>query len=126
MLKEQLLGNLYIQRTSLVYTEDFSCIYRGLLLYIQRTSRNSIIKYLEHNPYNIIINLNSVIFFCSNEIKVDKPMDILYRGVTGPITITDTGKGTKECAIIYIYIYIYVYIYICKYIYIYIYIYIWI
>lgn len=22
-------------------------------------------------------------------------MDMLYRGVTGPITITDTGKGTK-------------------------------
>lgn len=31
----------------------------------------------------------------SNDIKITAPVDMLYRGVTGPITITDTGKGTK-------------------------------
>lgn len=31
----------------------------------------------------------------SNDIKVDKFMDVLYKGVTGPITITDSGKKTK-------------------------------
>lgn len=31
----------------------------------------------------------------SNEIKVSAPIDMLYKGVKGPVTITDTGKGTK-------------------------------
>jgi len=31
----------------------------------------------------------------SDEIVVDKAIDTLYKGVKGPITITDTGKGTK-------------------------------
>jgi glucose-6-phosphate 1-epimerase len=30
----------------------------------------------------------------SNDIKVDKFMDVLYKGVKGPITLKDTGKGT--------------------------------
>lgn len=28
-------------------------------------------------------------------VKVDRFMDVLYKGVTGPVTITDTGKKTK-------------------------------
>jgi len=31
----------------------------------------------------------------SNDVKVTEPIDALYKGVKGPITITDTGKGTK-------------------------------
>lgn len=31
----------------------------------------------------------------SNDVKVTGPIDMLYKGVKGPITITDTGKGTK-------------------------------
>jgi len=31
----------------------------------------------------------------SNDIVIDKPVDILYKGVQGPIVITDSGKGTK-------------------------------
>ena len=31
----------------------------------------------------------------SNDIKVTAPIDMLYKGVKGPVTITDSGKGTK-------------------------------
>jgi len=31
----------------------------------------------------------------SDEVTVSAPIDMLYKGVKGPITITDTGKGTK-------------------------------
>lgn len=31
----------------------------------------------------------------SNDVKITGPIDTLYKGVTGPITITDSGKGTK-------------------------------
>lgn len=31
----------------------------------------------------------------SNDVKVTAPIDMLYKGVTGPVTITDTGKKTK-------------------------------
>jgi len=31
----------------------------------------------------------------SDDITVSAPIDTLYKGVKGPITITDTGKGTK-------------------------------
>lgn len=31
----------------------------------------------------------------SNEIIVDQAMDMLYSDVTGPVSIIDTGKGTK-------------------------------
>jgi hypothetical protein len=38
----------------------------------------------------------TLILVCiSNDIVVTAPMDMLYRGVTGPITISDSGKGTK-------------------------------
>jgi D-hexose-6-phosphate mutarotase len=30
----------------------------------------------------------------SDDIVIDKPVDMLYKGVKGPVTITDTGKGT--------------------------------
>ena len=32
---------------------------------------------------------------CSNDIAISAPIDNLYKGVTGPIVITDKGKGTK-------------------------------
>jgi len=31
----------------------------------------------------------------SNDITITGPTDILYKGVKGPITITDSVKGTK-------------------------------
>eukprot|EP01038_Epipyxis_sp_PR26KG_P011498 gene11498-15402_t len=31
----------------------------------------------------------------SNDVVITSPIDMLYKGVTGPLTITDTGKGTK-------------------------------
>ena len=46
----------------------------------------------------ILFNLHlTILFFLyfSNDITITTPVDMLYRGVKGPITITDTGKGTK-------------------------------
>ena len=31
----------------------------------------------------------------SDDITITAPVDMLYSGVTGPVTITDTGKGTR-------------------------------
>jgi len=33
--------------------------------------------------------------------QVDRFMDVLYKGVTGPVTITDTGKKTKVGCVCY-------------------------
>jgi hypothetical protein len=55
----------------------------------------SIRSYLS-SLHKLVFHHVTLILVCiSNDIVVTAPMDMLYRGVKGPITISDSGKGTK-------------------------------